>query len=98
MVLRQRFKIELQAHKALLHALRDLLSNIQFPALRGHVLVLRAMEHGELVPEGMISMSASDADTLVIRLNPHLDVLEAEFVPQDDQSGQLPLFRSVRIR
>lgn len=96
-VLRERFKIELQAHKDLLHALRDLFSGVSFPALRGCVLALRAMEHGELLSEGMVRVGMNDPDTLFLRLSPHLDVLEVEFAPQD-QSGQLPLFRAVRVR
>lgn len=96
-VLREGFRIELQAHKDLLHALRDLFSGVPFPTLRGCVLALRAMEHGELVSEGLVRVDGGDPDTLFLRLDPHLDVLEAEFAPQD-QSGQLPLFRAVRIR
>ena len=68
-----------------------------YPALRGCVLALRAMEHGELLPEGMVRVGVSDADSLILRLDPHLDVLEARFAPQD-QGGQLPLFRAVRVR
>jgi len=94
-VLRARFHIELQAHKNLLHALRELLSGVPFPALRGCVLVLRAMEHGELLPETMLGLG--EADSLILRLDPHLDILEARFAPQD-QGGQLPLFRAVRVR
>ncbi|WP_135817819.1 MerR family transcriptional regulator [Paracoccus liaowanqingii] len=96
-VLRQRFRIELQAHKKLLHALHDLFSGVSFPALRGCVLALRAMEHGELLSEGTIRVGVNDPDTLFLHLDSHLDVLEAEFAPQD-QSGQLPLFRAVQIR
>lgn len=96
-VLRQRFKIELQAHKGLLHALHELLAGVPFPALRGGVLALRAMEYGELLPEGMARISLGDTDTLFLHLDPHLDLLEEEFAPED-QSGQLPLFRAVRIR
>jgi hypothetical protein len=96
-VLRERFRIELQAHKDLLHALRDLFSGVPFPSLRGCVLALRAMEHGELFSEGMVRVGDGDPDTLFLRLDPHLDVLEAEFAPQE-QSVQLPLFRAVRIR
>lgn len=96
-VLRERFKIELQAHKDLLHALRELFSGVPFPTLRGCVLALRAMEHGEVISVGMIHVGGSDPDTLLLHLDPHLDVLESKFAPQD-QGGQLPLFRAVRIR
>lgn len=96
-VLRERFRIELQAHKDLLHALHGLLAGVPFPALRGCVLALRAMEHGELLSEGIVRVGVNEPDTLFLHLDPHLDVLEVEFAPQD-QSGQLPLFRAVRIR
>lgn len=96
-VLRERFRMELQVHKDLLHALRDLFAGTPFPTLRGCVLALRAMEHGELLPEGSVRLGGSDPDTLFLHLDPHLDVLESQFAPQD-QSGQLPLFRAVRIR
>ncbi|CAA7626030.1 conserved hypothetical protein [Magnetospirillum sp. SS-4] len=96
-VLREHFKIELQAHKDLLHALHDLFSGVPFPTLRGCVLALRAMKHGELLSEGLVRVGGGDPDTLLLRLDPHLDVIEAKFAPQD-QSGQLPLFRAVRIR
>ena len=96
-VLRERFRIELQGHKDLLHALHGLLSGVPFPALRGCVLALRAMEHGELLSEGIVRVGVNEPDTLFLHLDPHLDVLEVEFAPQD-QSGQLPLFRAVRIR
>lgn len=96
-VLRESFRIELQAHKTLLHALRQLFTGVSFPALRGCVLALRAMKHGELLSEGMVRVGSNDPDTLFLRLDPHLDVLEAAFAPQD-QDAQLPLFRAVRIR
>jgi hypothetical protein len=96
-VLRERFKIELQAHKDLLHALQDLLAGVPFPALRGCVLALRAMEHGEILSEGQVRVGTNEPDTLFLHLDPHLDLLEVDFSPQD-QSGQLPLFRAVRIR
>jgi DNA-binding transcriptional MerR regulator len=96
-ILRQQFKIELQAHKSLLHALHDLFAGTPFPALRGYVLALRDMATGELLPEGLIRVGASDPDTLFLRLDPHLDVIATQFSPQD-QSGQLPLFRAVRIK
>ncbi len=55
------------------------------------------MEHCELLPEGMVRVGSDDLDTLFLRLDPHLDVLEAQFAPRD-QSQQLPLFRAVSVR
>ena len=97
-VLRERFRIELQAHRELLTALRELLVGASFPALRGTVLVLHGMTHGELVAEGRVVYRADAADdALMLRLDPHLDVLAAEFSPRE-QDPQLPLFRAVSVR
>jgi len=82
----------------LLSALRDLLAGTSFLALRGTVLVLHGMTHGELVAEGRVVYRAdADHDALILRLDPHLDVLAAEFAPRE-QDPQLPLFRAVRVR
>lgn len=96
-VLRERFRIELHAHVDLLIALRELLVGISFPALRGCVLALRGMEDGELLLETAVFVDREGRDTLILRLDPHLDVLATEFAPLD-QGGQLPLFRVVRVR
>lgn len=96
-VLRQRFRIELEAHRPLLHALRGLFAGTSFPTLRGHVLSLRAMQTGELLLRKDVRLVAGDLDVLFIDLDPHLDVLEAQFSPQG-QSGQFPLFRAVSVR
>jgi hypothetical protein len=97
-VLKEKFRVELQAHQDLLTALRDLLAGASFPALRGTVLVLHGMTHGELVADGGVFFHAdSPDDALMLRLDPHLDVLATEFAPQE-HSPQLPLFRAVRVR
>ena len=97
-VLKEKFRIELQAHCDLLTALRDLLAGTSFPALRGTVLVLHGMSHGELIADGRVVYRSDAAeDVLMLRLDPHLDVLAAEFAPRE-HSPQLPLFRAVRVR
>jgi hypothetical protein len=97
-VLKEKFRIELQAHRGLLLALRHLLDGASFPALRGTVLVLHGMTHGELIAEGRVIYRADAADdVLILRLDPHLDVLAADFAPRE-QDLQLPLFRAVRVR
>ncbi len=96
-VLRERFRIELQAHADLLVALRELFVGVSFPALRGCVLALRGMEDAELLPEHAALADREGRDSLILRLDPHLDVLATEFAPQE-QAGQLPLFRAVRVR
>lgn len=97
-VLKDKFKVELQAHAELLTALRELLDGVSFPVLRGNVLVLHGMKHGELVDTNVSGyrLDTSD-DSLVLRLDSHLDILATEFAPQDE-SRQLPLFKAVRIR
>ncbi|HEX7946796.1 MAG TPA: MerR family transcriptional regulator [Phenylobacterium sp.] len=96
-VLKEKFRIELQGHRDLLDALRDLLAGVSFPALRGTVLVLHGMTHGELADGSVIFRSDTADDALLLRLDPHLDILAAEFAPRE-QSPQLPLFRAVRVR
>lgn len=96
-VLKEKFRIELQGHQVLLTALRELLAGASFPALRGMVLVLHGMTHGELVASGVQVRADAADDALLLRLDPHLDVLAAEFAPRE-QSPQLPLFRAVRVR
>ena len=96
-VLRERFRIELHAHVDLLVALRELLAGVSFPALRGCVLALRGMEDGELLAETAMLADREGRDSLILRLDPHLDVLATEFAPQE-QGGQLPLFRAVSVR
>lgn len=96
-VLKEKFRIELQAHQDLLAALRDLLGNASFPALRGAVLVLHGMTHGELVADSVVFRADASDDALFLRLDPHLEVLAADFSPRE-QNPQLPLFRAVRVR
>ncbi len=96
-VLKETFRIELQAHQDLLKALRDLLGNTSFPALRGTILVLHGMTHGELVVDSAVFRATAGDDALLLRLDPHLDVLAADFAPRE-HSPQLPLFRAVRVR
>ena len=94
-VLRESFRIELQGNKELLHALRDLFAGAPFPTLRGCVLALRAMERGEILPEGMVRVDHGDQDTLFLHLDPHLDVLEAEFHTSGDVTSSRKAFRKV---
>jgi len=96
-VLRDRFHIELQAHRELFGALRRLLTGTSFPALEGCFLVLYDMQRCEIVPTSSAGWSRVSEDVVLLRLDPHLDVLSAHFDTQEP-SLQLPLFRAVQVR
>ena len=91
-VLRDRFHFELQPHRALFASLKAGLQRTSFLALWGKYLVL--MGHGawSIADEAGELFLAEDA--VVIRLDPHLEVLSSGFslpVPQK-APGQLELF------
>ncbi len=88
-VLKDSFHIELHAQRALFSTLAGRLAKISFPALRGSALVIG--------PEGVFSISpvkelrSPASDTLMILLDPHLDILSTEF-GLIEPIRQLPLF------
>ena len=72
-VLKDEFRLELQAHRELFVQIRDLLNRASFPGLWDMALALHGMRSCELVdPERLVSM---DGNVLLLRLNPHLEVL-----------------------
>jgi len=95
-VLRDRFHVELQAHRELFSALRAGLAGISFPALQGCLLAIYDMRRCEIVATNNAVLSAVSEDVVLLRLNPHLDVLSAHFDPQEP-ALQLPLFRAVQV-
>jgi hypothetical protein len=96
-VLRDRFHIELQAHRELFGELRSLLTGASFPALEGCLLALYDMRHCELISTSNRGRWLVSEDAVLLRLDPHLDVLSAHFDVQE-RSSQLPLFRAVQVR
>lgn len=89
-VLRERFNLELQAHKASFAQLRQDLRKRSFISLWGARLALspdgwRLIEEGTFLPAG---------DILLIELNPHLYVLRDGFALPDAAAahGQFDLF------
>jgi hypothetical protein len=90
-LLRNRFNLELQAHKTSFASLRKELRTKSFIALWGQRLALnpdsawRLLEDGAPVPQG---------DILLLQLDPHLIVLRDGFALPDPASarGQLDLF------
>jgi DNA-binding transcriptional MerR regulator len=96
-VLRDRFHIELQAHRELFGALRALLTGTSFPALEGCLLALYDMRRCEVLSTSNRGWSSVSEDVVLLRLDPHLDVLSAHFDALEP-SPQLPLFRAVQVR
>lgn len=94
-VLRTRFHVELQAHRDLLVAARELLDGTSFPGLWGATLAIYDLRRCELLsPRAAL---AADEDAVLLRLNRHLDVLSQGF-GLFDPVAQLPLFPAVPIR
>jgi hypothetical protein len=94
-VLRTRFHVELQAHRELLTAARELLDGASFPGLWGTTLAIYDLRRCELLPAR--AAVAPEEDSVLLRLNRHLEVLSQGFGLQDLVS-QLPLFPAVPIR
>lgn len=89
--LRDRFHIELEAHKASFANLKHELGAKSFIELWGQQLALRPDGSWELVG---LQPVVPQGDLLLLELDPHLHVLRDGFAMPDDESmrGQLDLF------
>ena len=94
-VMRETFRVELQAHRDLLWALSARLSKASFPALQGAVLLLRGQGDFELISAE--ETATLIGDRLMVELDPHLDILSVEF-GMAKPLQQLPLFPAVALR
>lgn len=94
--LRDRFKLELQAHRDLFSDLGSSLSRMSFLSLWGKSLALYGGQRWTL-----IDPSGSDVrteDCIILTLDPHLQVLATGFaLPQPDAPGQFTLFPAVGV-
>jgi hypothetical protein len=92
-VLHEHFHVELQAHRKLFTKLRQGLHGMSFPGLWGKSLALYGGEQWALLDDQSESEEAAK-DAIVLRLDPHLEVLSAGFaLPNASPSaGQLELF------
>ena len=90
-LLRDRFNLELEAHKASFASLKKELRTKSFIALWGQRLALNSDGSWMLVEADIASL---EEDVLLIRLDPHLQVLRDGFALPDaaGTSGQLDLF------
>ena len=93
-VLRNRFHIELQAHRDLLVSARELLDGASFPTLWGATLAIYDLRRCELLSSR--SSLATEEDAVLLRLNQHLDVLSQGFGLSEPVS-QLPLFPAIAL-
>ncbi len=73
-VLRTRFRVELQAHRELLYSARRLLDNAAFSGLWGGTIAIYSLTRCELV-SARVSLPSMEEDVILIRLNRHLEVL-----------------------
>jgi DNA-binding transcriptional MerR regulator len=94
-VFKDTFHIELQAQRDLFAALAQRFAKRPIHALRGSALILQAEAHYDIVP--LSDLRTVEADSLVIRLDPHLDALSTDFGMMEP-TAQLPLFAAVAVR
>lgn len=95
-LLRDHFSIELQAHKTAFADLRKLLRAQSFIALWGKRLALGPGGAWSFVGDGL---TISEADALLIALDPHLTILRDGFaLPGANDEGQLDLFSLPSVR
>lgn len=92
--LRDRFHLELQAHRSLFASLRRGLRGRSFIALWDKALVLQGRDEWLLVDAAADSLRK---DSLVILLNPHLLILSEGFALPNPVAGQLNLFPATAI-
>lgn len=94
-VLKETFHIELQAQRDLFQHLANSLAKKSFPALRGSALVIQAGIGHEIITSTEIRLVHKDS--LIVWLDPHLDVLSAGF-GLADTTAQLPLFAAMAVK
>jgi hypothetical protein len=93
--LRNRFHLELQAHRDLFAQLRLQFDGVAFHSLWGKAVVLEGTSEIDIVDAQRPLRTASDF--LFLRFDPHLEVLSRHFGTPED-TPQLPLFPVVALR
>ncbi len=88
-LLRDQFAVELQTHQGAFAQLRKALRSTSFIALWGRRLALAPGGTWFFLDDGSLP---SEADAIVVRLDPHLAVLRDGFALPDVAAGQLDLF------
>ena len=97
-ILRDRFHLELHAHRRFFAGLRQELQGTSFVTLWGKSLAIRDGGRWDLVAP--IESGALEGDALLIRLDPHLQALSESFALPGPSivSGQLDLFSARAVR
>lgn len=91
LLLKDRFHIELHAHRGLFAALREALGGISFLKLWSTCIAIYDCETWELID--VDATGHMTADAIIVRLDSHLAVLAADFaMPGSPPTGQLELF------
>lgn len=94
--LRDRFKLELQAHRELFSDLGGGLGRTSFLSLWGKSLVLHGGRRWSLIEPGDASAVADDC--IVLRLDRHLQDLSDSFsLPKPPRPGQFQLFPALGV-
>jgi hypothetical protein len=90
LLLKDRFNVELHAHRGLFAALREALGATSFLKLWGTSVAIYDCETWELFDADAAGQMTADA--IIVQLDPHLAVLAAEFAMPSPPTGQLELF------
>lgn len=95
-LLRDRFHVELHAHRGLFAALRETLGATSFLKLWNTSVAIYNCETWELIDAD--DAGQMPADAIIVQLDPHLAMLAAEFaMPGSPQTGQLELFPALLV-
>lgn len=97
LTLQEKFCLELKAHCEVFTSLRRSLKGRSFIALWDHVLALRGPSDWTLMKEG--GEETLQTDAIIVRLNPHLEVLAVGFALPDPRraESQLDLFPAAAV-
>lgn len=93
--MRDSFRMELQTHRNLLDGLTRRLAGTSFPSLLGCRLACYSRGDWALLRPG--EKPDLERSVVLLRLDPHLEVLSAEFDAQEP-FRQLPLFPAVQVK
>ncbi|MBI5921500.1 MAG: MerR family transcriptional regulator [Betaproteobacteria bacterium] len=96
LIMRDRFKMELHAHRDLFADLGSDFGRVSFLSLWGKSLALYGGQRWRLVD--LEDTRIVDVDCIVLRLDPHLQVLSAGFsLPQPSTLSQISLFPALGV-
>ncbi|WP_184327344.1 MerR family transcriptional regulator [Rhizobium sp. BK529] len=97
-VLKNRFRLELHAHREIFAGMRESFGSTSFLRLWGNCVVIYGTDRWQLIEAAASRLNADDG--IVLHLDSHLRVLSAEFPMSTPASaaGQLELFPARLVR